>query len=169
MHIVLPHVQIAFLNFTSCDNQDLVGCISIPAVAIPLNLKNSQSSHKMYSNNIVNLQESTTILNACTKSLETYWMHHVSYTGHSLSYTGHPLGGSYISAEMKFVIFYSPSRLALVFLIWDRFWGRLKYDNKVSSFFFSDKVSDFFLMWTHRHFFILSETFVERLTTLSTH
>ena len=37
-----------------------------------------QSSHKMYSNNIVNFQESTTILNACTKSLETYWMHHVN-------------------------------------------------------------------------------------------
>ena len=26
-----------------------------------------QSSHKMYSNNIVNFQESTTILNTCTK------------------------------------------------------------------------------------------------------
>ena len=26
-----------------------------------------QSSHKMYSNNILNFQESTTILNACTK------------------------------------------------------------------------------------------------------
>ena len=31
------------------------------------NIKISQSSHKMYSNNIVNFQESTTILNACTK------------------------------------------------------------------------------------------------------
>ena len=30
-------------------------------------IKNSQSSHKMYSNNILNFQESTTILNACTK------------------------------------------------------------------------------------------------------
>ena len=30
-------------------------------------LKISQSSHKMYSNNILNFQESTTILNACTK------------------------------------------------------------------------------------------------------
>ena len=41
-------------------------------------LKIGQSSHKMYSNNIVNFQESTTMLNACTKkSLETYWMHHV--------------------------------------------------------------------------------------------
>ena len=37
-----------------------------------------QSSHKMYSNNIVNFQESTTILYACKKSLETFWMHHVS-------------------------------------------------------------------------------------------
>ena len=36
-------------------------------------------SHKMYSINILNFQESTTILNACTKkSLETYWMHHVT-------------------------------------------------------------------------------------------
>ena len=32
-------VQIAFLKFTSCDNQALVGCIPIPAVAVPLNLK----------------------------------------------------------------------------------------------------------------------------------
>ena len=36
-----------------------------------------QSSHKMYSNNALNFQESTTILNACTKSLETYWRPHV--------------------------------------------------------------------------------------------
>ena len=40
--------------------------------------KIGQSSHKIYSNNIVNFQESITILNACTKkSLETYWMSHV--------------------------------------------------------------------------------------------
>ena len=31
-------------------------------------IKISQSSHKMYSNNILDFQESTTILNACTKS-----------------------------------------------------------------------------------------------------
>ena len=32
-----------------------------------------QTAHKMYSNNIVNFQESTTILNACAKKdLETY-------------------------------------------------------------------------------------------------
>ena len=42
LHIVLlkcPHVQIAFLKFTSADNQALVVCITIPAVAVPLNLK----------------------------------------------------------------------------------------------------------------------------------
>ena len=33
------HVQIAFLKFTSCGNQALVGCISIPTVAVHLNLK----------------------------------------------------------------------------------------------------------------------------------
>ena len=33
-----PHVQIAFLKFTSCDNQALVGCIPITAVAVNLNL-----------------------------------------------------------------------------------------------------------------------------------
>ena len=30
-------------------------------------IKTGQSSHKMYSNNIVNFQESTTILDVCTK------------------------------------------------------------------------------------------------------
>ena len=42
LHIVLlkcPHVQIAFLKFTSGDNQALVGCIPISAVAVHLNLK----------------------------------------------------------------------------------------------------------------------------------
>ena len=41
LHVVFlesPHVQIAFLTFTSCDNQVLVGCIPIPAVAVHLNL-----------------------------------------------------------------------------------------------------------------------------------
>ena len=33
------HVQIAFLKFTSRDNQTLVGCIPIPAIAVHLNLK----------------------------------------------------------------------------------------------------------------------------------
>ena len=41
-------------------------------------IKIGQSSHKMYSNNILNSQESTTILNAWTKKgLETYWRPHV--------------------------------------------------------------------------------------------
>ena len=42
LYIVLlkcTHVQIAFLKFTSCDNQVLVGCIPITVVAIHLNLK----------------------------------------------------------------------------------------------------------------------------------
>ena len=42
LHIVLlkrPDVQSAFLKITSCDNRALVGCISIAAVAIHLNLK----------------------------------------------------------------------------------------------------------------------------------
>ena len=42
LHIVLlkcPHVQIAFLKFTSCDNEALVGCIPLPTVAVHLNLK----------------------------------------------------------------------------------------------------------------------------------
>ena len=39
-------------------------------------IKIGQSSHKIYSNNIVNFQESTTIVNAHTKkSLETYRIH----------------------------------------------------------------------------------------------
>ena len=65
LHIVLlkcPHVKIAFLKFTSCDNQILVGCIPIDEI-----IKIGQSSHKMESINIPNLQRSTTILNTCTK------------------------------------------------------------------------------------------------------
>ena len=38
-------------------------------------LKIGQSSHKMYSNNKLNFQESTTILNACTKKSGNYWRH----------------------------------------------------------------------------------------------
>ena len=39
LHIVLSHHQIVFLKFTSCDNQALVGCIPIAAVAVDLNQK----------------------------------------------------------------------------------------------------------------------------------
>ena len=81
MHIVVlkcTHIQVAFSKFTSCDNQQGVfnsycSC-SFEAEIIEFD----KSSHNMYSNTIVNFQESTTILNACTKkSLETYWIHHV--------------------------------------------------------------------------------------------
>ena len=41
-------------------------------------IKIGQSSHKMYSNNILNSQESTTILNACAKKFwKLIWRHHV--------------------------------------------------------------------------------------------
>ena len=43
---------------------DFIGCIPIE----PEIIKIGQSSHKMYSDNILNFQESTTILNACTKT-----------------------------------------------------------------------------------------------------
>ena len=39
-------------------------CLFVPEI-----IKISQSSHKMYRNNILNSQESTTILNACTKKV----------------------------------------------------------------------------------------------------
>ena len=39
LHIVLLKCQIEFLKFTSCDNQVLVGCIPIAAVAVHFNLK----------------------------------------------------------------------------------------------------------------------------------
>ena len=43
-------------------------------------IKIGQSSHKIYSNNIVNFQESTTIFKwLYKKSLETYCRHHVSW------------------------------------------------------------------------------------------
>ena len=39
LHIVHPHVQIAFLKLTCCDNQDFVGYIPIPAASVHLNMK----------------------------------------------------------------------------------------------------------------------------------
>ena len=68
LHIVLlkcPRVQIAFLKFTSCDNQYSKSCCTCSFEPGIINI--GKSSHKMYSNNILNLQESTTILNVCTK------------------------------------------------------------------------------------------------------
>ena len=49
------------------DNQVFVECNPIPTVGEPEIIKFGQSSHNMYSNNIVNFQDSTTILNTCTK------------------------------------------------------------------------------------------------------
>ena len=77
-------------KFTSCVNQDLVGCIPIAAVGVHLNLKSEigQSSHKMYSNNIVNFQESTTTLDASTEKVwklieGTTCIYKVGDNGHS--------------------------------------------------------------------------------------
>ena len=45
LHIVLlksPYVQIAFMKLTSCDNQALVVCIPVAAVAVHLKLKSSK-------------------------------------------------------------------------------------------------------------------------------
>ena len=50
-------------------------------------IKIGQSSHKMYSNKILNFQESTIILNACTKKSRTYWMHHVYTHTHTHTHT----------------------------------------------------------------------------------
>ena len=47
-------------------------------------IKIGQSSHKMYSNNILNCQESTTILKPVQKSLESYWRHLVPAYIHTL-------------------------------------------------------------------------------------
>ena len=65
--------QLRQSGFSSVDSNSSCSCSFEPEI-----IKIGQSSHKMYSNNIVNFQESTTNLNACTKKcLETYWMHHV--------------------------------------------------------------------------------------------
>ena len=84
MHILplkCPHGQSAFLKFTSCDNQTLEGMYSNSCCSCSFELeiiKISQSSHTIYSNKILNFQESTPILNACTKkNLETYQSHHI--------------------------------------------------------------------------------------------
>ena len=70
LYIVLPHVQIVFLKFTSFANQAFSMVYSNCCCSCWFQteiLKIGQSSHKMYSNNIVNFEESTTILNVCTK------------------------------------------------------------------------------------------------------
>ena len=73
MHIILlkyPHIHIAFLKipqlwrsgFSRVYSNSCCSCSFEPEI-----IKDGQSSHKMYRYNILNFQESTTILNACTK------------------------------------------------------------------------------------------------------
>ena len=67
-------VQIAFLKFTSCDNQVLVGCIPIAAVAVHLKLK----SKELVSHLIRGIAITYWIfksLRQFLKSLETYRIH----------------------------------------------------------------------------------------------
>ena len=60
-------------GFSRAYSNSCCSCLFDPEI-----IKIGQSSHKMYSNNIPNFQDSTTILNACTKkNLEPYWLHHV--------------------------------------------------------------------------------------------
>ena len=73
LHIVFlkcPHIQVAFfeihqlwqLGFSRVYSSYSCSCLFEPEI-----ITIGQSSHKMFSNNIVNFQESTTILNCCTK------------------------------------------------------------------------------------------------------
>ena len=73
LHIVLlkyPHVpdcifeihQVWQSGFSGVYSNSCRSCSFEPEI-----IRTGQSSHKMYSNNIVNFQESMTILNACTK------------------------------------------------------------------------------------------------------
>ena len=60
-------------GFSSVYSNCCCSCLFKPEI-----IRIGQSSHKMYSNNILNVQDSTTILNSCTKKrLESYWMDHV--------------------------------------------------------------------------------------------
>ena len=72
LHIVLLKCQIEFLKFTSCDNQTLFSRVYFNCCCScsfePKILKIGQSSHKICSNNILNFQESTPILNALLKA-----------------------------------------------------------------------------------------------------
>ena len=56
-------------DFSRVYSNSYCSCLFEPEI-----IKIDQSSHKMYSNDILNVQESTTILNACA---ESYWIHHV--------------------------------------------------------------------------------------------
>ena len=65
-----PDVQITFLKFTSCAQSGFSRVYSNCCCSCSFEseiIKIGQSSHKMYSNNILNFQVCMTISNACTK------------------------------------------------------------------------------------------------------
>ena len=63
-YIVLQIHQLWQLGFSKVYSDSCCSCSFEPEI-----IKIDQSSHTMYSNNIVNFQGSTTILNACTKKV----------------------------------------------------------------------------------------------------
>ena len=65
--------QLWQLGFSSVYSNCCCSCSFEPEI-----IEIGQSSHKMYSNNILNFQESKIILNYLyQKSLESYWFHHI--------------------------------------------------------------------------------------------
>ena len=77
LHIILQKCQIAFWNspsvtsdFSRVYSSSCCSCWFEPEI-----IKVGHSSPKMYNNNIVNFQESTTILNAHTTKVYIYRMH----------------------------------------------------------------------------------------------
>ena len=60
-------------GFSSVYSNSCCSCSFEPEI-----IKIDPPSHKMYSNDILNFQASTTILNTCTKKSETYWRHRVN-------------------------------------------------------------------------------------------
>ena len=74
----VSHVQIAFLKFTSYDNQALVGCIPIAAVATHLNVKSQKLvSHLIRCIAIKSWRVYDNFKCLYKRSLETYWKHRV--------------------------------------------------------------------------------------------
>ena len=86
-------------------------------------IKIGESSHKMYSNNIVNFQESTTILNACTKK---GWKLIYIYFQMNWSASEFCFRLFVILLQRVFLTFNFVSRMLMVnsfwFLLWRLFW-----------------------------------------------
>ena len=72
MLLIFIYLFISLSIYLSIYSNSCYSCSFEPEI-----IKIGQSPHKMYSNNILNLQESTPILNANTKSSETYCIHYV--------------------------------------------------------------------------------------------